>query len=260
MKVNLHTHTYRCGHAHGEDREYIENAIKNGIEVLGFSDHAPFVFPPDGYESPHRVPMALARDYIDSLTALREEYKGRIEIKIGFEMEYYPAYFDQMLKIAKEVGAEYIIMGEHYLRNELPERINVMSSRHKNTPEDIRDYVDAVCEGISTGMFTYVAHPDMVLYDINAPLYASEMRRVCEAAKKYGTPLEINLQGIKLDRQYPNDVFWKIAGEVGCGTVTGTDAHSPSRVYDGRSLEKAMELIEKYNLNYIERPKIVNIQ
>ena len=83
---------------------------------------------------------------------------------------------------------------------------------------------------------------------------------VGEAAKKYGTPLEINLQGIKLDRQYPNDVFWKIAGEVGCGAVMGTDAHSPSRVYDGRSLEKAMELIEKYNLNYIERPKIVNIQ
>ena len=260
MKANLHTHTYRCGHAHGEDREYIENAIKNGIEVLGFSDHAPFAFPPDGYESPHRVPMALAKDYIDSLTALREEYKGRIEIKIGFEMEYYPAYFDRMLKTVKEVGAEYIIMGEHYLRNELPEKINAMSSRHKNTPKDVKDYADAVCEGIATGVFTYVAHPDMVLYDINDPIYSSEMRRICEASKQYNTPLEINLQGVRLNRQYPNEVFWRLAGEVGCDVVIGSDAHTPGEVYDRESLKRAMELIEKYKLNYIERPKTISIR
>ena len=260
MKVNLHTHTYRCGHASGEDREYIENAIKNGIEALGFSDHAPFAFPPDGYESPHRVPMALARDYIESLSALREEYKGRIEIKIGFEMEYYPKYFDEMLKTVKAVGAEYVIMGEHYLRNELPEKRNAMSSRYVNEEKDVRDYTDAVCEGIATGVYTYVAHPDMILYDINDPFYASEMRRICEASKKYGTPLEINLQGARLNRQYPNDVFWRIAGEVGCGVVIGTDAHSPSEVYDGVSLRRAMELIEKYKLNYIESPETVNIK
>ena len=260
MKANLHTHTYRCGHAHGEDREYIENAIKNGIEVLGFSDHAPFAFPPDGYESPHRVPMALAKDYIDSLTALREEYKGRIEIKIGFEMEYYPAYFDRMLKTVKEVGAEYIIMGEHYLRNELPEKINAMSSRHKNTPKDVKDYADAVCEGIATGVFTYVAHPDMVLYDINDPIYSSEMRRICEASKQYNTPLEINLQGVRLNRQYPNEVFWRLVGEVGCDVVIGSDAHAPDEVCDRESLKRAMELIEKYKLNYIERPKTISIR
>lgn len=260
MKANLHTHTYRCGHAHGEDREYIENAIKNGIEVLGFSDHAPFAFPPDGYESPHRVPMALAKDYIDSLTALREEYKGRIEIKIGFEMEYYPAYFDRMLKTVKEVGAEYIIMGEHYLRNELPEKRNAMSSRFVNEEKDVRDYADAVCEGIATGVFTYVAHPDMVLYDINDPIYSSEMRRICEASKKYNTPLEINLQGVRLNRQYPNEVFWRLAGEVGCDVVIGSDAHTPGEVYDRESLKRAMELIEKYKLNYIERPKTISIR
>ena len=260
MKVNLHTHTIRCGHASGEDREYIENAVKGGIEVLGFSDHAPFAFPPDGYESPHRVPMALAKEYVESLFALREEYKGKIDIKIGFEMEYYPEYFEQMLKTVRDAGAEYIIMGEHYLRNELPEKINAMSSRHVNTEKDVRDYIDAVCEGIATGMFTYVAHPDMILYDINTELYESESRRMCKAAKEHGVPLEINLQGVRLNRQYPNDVFWSIVGEVGCDVVIGADAHAPEEVCDRESLKRAMELVEKYKLNYIERPNIVNIQ
>ena len=50
MKVNIHTHTYRCGHASGTPEEYIKRAIENGIEVLGFSEHAPFMFP-DSYQS-----------------------------------------------------------------------------------------------------------------------------------------------------------------------------------------------------------------
>ena len=34
MNYNLHTHTFRCNHAVGEDREYVENAIKAGMKVL----------------------------------------------------------------------------------------------------------------------------------------------------------------------------------------------------------------------------------
>ena len=260
MKVNLHTHTYRCGHADGEDREYIENAIRNGIEVLGFSDHAPFAFPPDGYESPHRVPMADAREYVESISALRDEYKGKIDIKIGFEMEYYPKYFDMMLKTVRDVGAEYVIMGEHYLRNELPEKRNAMSSRFVNDENDLRDYVDAVCMGIATGVYTYVAHPDMVLYDTNSPIYRSEMRRLCETAKRYNVPLEINLQGVRLRRQYPSEVFWSIAGEVGCKAVIGADAHSPCEVYDGESLKIVEALVKKCRLEVIEKPEIVDIR
>ncbi|MGN1132610.1 MAG: PHP domain-containing protein, partial [Ruminococcus sp.] len=41
MMYNLHTHTYRCNHASGADRAYVEYAIKAGIKVLGISDHCP---------------------------------------------------------------------------------------------------------------------------------------------------------------------------------------------------------------------------
>ena len=45
MDYNLHTHTYRCSHATGTEREYIEAAISAGIKIMGFSDHIPFKFP-----------------------------------------------------------------------------------------------------------------------------------------------------------------------------------------------------------------------
>ena len=89
---SLHTHTFRCGHASGTEREYIENAIAAGFDTLGFSDHAPYVFR-DGYYSGFRMRPELQEDYVTTLLALREEYKGKIDIKIGYEAEYYPEFF-----------------------------------------------------------------------------------------------------------------------------------------------------------------------
>ena len=55
MKYNLHTHTIRCNHAQGDDREYVESAIMAGIKVLGFSDHCPQFFPNTDYYSNFRM-------------------------------------------------------------------------------------------------------------------------------------------------------------------------------------------------------------
>ena len=40
-KVNYHTHTYRCGHANGNEEEMIQAAINMGIEDLGMCGHVP---------------------------------------------------------------------------------------------------------------------------------------------------------------------------------------------------------------------------
>lgn len=50
MLHNYHTHTFRNHHTVGTEREYIESAIKNGFQTLGFSEHAPYRFP-DGHVS-----------------------------------------------------------------------------------------------------------------------------------------------------------------------------------------------------------------
>lgn len=41
MIANYHTHTWRCNHAVGTEREYVERAIEGGLKILGFSDHTP---------------------------------------------------------------------------------------------------------------------------------------------------------------------------------------------------------------------------
>ena len=74
---NYHTHTYRCRHAGGTDRDYVEAAIAAGLTTLGFSDHSPMVFTTD-HKSSFRMSLEETPGYFESLLQLREEYKDRI--------------------------------------------------------------------------------------------------------------------------------------------------------------------------------------
>ncbi|MBP3626879.1 MAG: histidinol-phosphatase [Clostridia bacterium] len=249
MYANYHTHTFRCNHATGTEEEYIKTAIKNGIKIMGFSDHAPFVYP-DGFQAGYCIQAEEAEDYIETLKALREKYKGQIEIIIGFEMEYYPIYFDDMLSNVKKLGAEYLILGQHFIGNGYPDGIGSCSPNH--TEEMFSCYTDGVIEGMKTGKFSYLAHPDMFLYAENDEIYNREAKRLCEAAKELDIPLEINLLGIHSRRHYPKEAFWKIAGEVGCKVIFGFDAHSADRAYDKESLKIAEKIVKKYKLHLID--------
>ncbi len=257
MYANYHTHTYRCGHASGREEEYIKNAISGGIKIMGFSDHVPFAFE-NGNEYPWHVQTKDAEDYMQTLLALRQKYKNDIKIHIGFEMEYSDNYFDEMLAYVKSLGAEFLILGQHFSRHDSFEKA-YYSSGPDNTEANLISYTDLIIKGIKTGVFSYVAHPDIFNYVTECEEYKREARRLCEAAKEYDIPLEINLLGIYDKRWYPNDIFWSIVGEVGNRVVFGFDAHTPERAYDGESLKKAETMVKKFGLNLIDEIKLKKI-
>lgn len=249
MIANYHTHTFRCHHASGTEREYIERAIEGGIKIMGFSDHIAFRFP-DGYESDYRVRMNEVEDYFNTLNRLRDEYKNEIEIHIGWEMEYYPLHFEQMLENAVSWGSEYLILGQHFTGNEYPHGIYI--GEGKNGEKELVEYVNCILEAIDSDKFTYICHPDVFLYTGPDDVYERENRLLCRAAVKADIPLEINFLGIRDHRHYPNDKFWKIAGEEGCTAVFGFDAHKAEAAFDGDSLREAERIVEEYGLNLVE--------
>ena len=257
MNYNYHTHTCRCGHASGSDEEYINFAIEAGIKYLGFSDHAPFIFP-DGYEADWRVPLSGAQEYVNSISALREKYRDRIEIKIGFEMEYYGEHFEKMLNIARNCGAEYLILAQHFILNEHPDGKGSVGPT--DSEEHLKTYVDEVISGMESGFFSYVAHPDMFNFVGDSSLFRREAERLCVESKALNIPLELNLLGIRGKRNYPSDAFWAVAGGVGCPVTMGCDAHSPDALYNADAIKTARHLIEKHKLNYIAKPTLIPLK
>ena len=253
---NYHTHTIRCNHAIDKDEQYILHAIQNGIKSLGFSDHIPFMSA-GGYESSYRIPTKNVKDYYESLNALKEKYAEQIEIHIGYEMEYYEKYFSQMLKFAKDNGAEYLILGQHFYESEYDGGKYVLS--YNINKDDLISYVNSVIKGMETGVFTYVAHPDIVLFYNDNDFYIKEMTRLAKKSKELNVPLEINLLGIRANRTYPNPLFWEIAGKIQCPVTIGCDAHTAKDVYEIDGITKAFDMVKKYNLNYIGKPNLIEI-
>ena len=254
MIYNYHTHTARCGHARGTEEEYILRAISCGIKRMGFSDHIPFRFP-DGHDSTFRVPVEQAQDYFTVLRALREKYRDQIELKLGFEMEYYPAFFQTMLANAKAWGCEYLILGQHYIGNEHPG--GFYTGKASGDPAQLKEYVDCVVAGIESGVFSYAAHPDLFRFEGDTDLYLQEMRRICAASREHDIPLEINFLGIRDHRPYPREEFWAMVGQEQCPVTFGFDAHDPLSAYDEESLVRAQEMVRTFSLNYIGEPRLI---
>ena len=255
MLYNYHTHTFRCGHAVGSDKEYVENAIKSGIKVLGFADHAPYVFKSKDGSNKDQMSLDGLNEYAKSVRTLKKEYQSDIEILLGFEVEYYSNFHKEEMRLLNTVKPDYLILGQHYLSKQSAD-LYVHSATHDI--KDLNAYVDIVLEGLNTGCFAYLAHPDLMQFNgvIDCKMKKDAYKRLCQGAKNMSVPLEINLLGISRDRGYPTDEFFKIAGEVGNDIVIGYDAHDPKMFLQTELIKKAMELVERYNLNLLQKPFI----
>lgn len=255
MKANYHTHTYRCKHAEGSEEEYIKKAIKEGLSVLGFSDHAPFNFGGD-YVSHCRMTMGELGDYFDTLLNLREKYKDDIKILIGFEIEYYENLWDDAIESYRKYPLDYMILGEHFVYDESIAKKDVLVP--SKIESELEDYVDHCIRAVQTDRISYIAHPDYFNFSGDKDFYSSTMSKLVLECKKLGIPLEYNLYGMRLNRPYPREDLWKLIGELGAPVIYGCDCHKVEHVADKGEIERFYRIADRLKLNVVEDLKIKN--
>lgn len=248
--MNYHTHTTLCRHATGTEREYIEAAIKAGMHTLGFSDHIPL---PPGYDYGRimgvRMRSEEAWEYVSTLKALRDEYKNDIRILIGFEGEYFRSCFDAQMDFMDSLGCDYLILGQHFL----PRPGDFCYVGMPTSDEAVlKEYVDSCIEGLKTGRYSYLAHPDLIDFTGDTDVYAAEMTRLCRFCSDNGIPLEINLHGFLEKRNYPCKPFFRIASEAGSRILFGVDAHSPDEIGNLHTLAAALDLVSHCGLTVMD--------
>jgi histidinol-phosphatase (PHP family) len=108
----------------------------------------------------------------------------------------------------------------------------------------LRAYFRQTIEGIESGLFSFLAHPELVLADgmeWNGELKAL-FSDLIDAAIAQNMPLEINGYGIIKKRvpcpggsryPYPVDEFWELAAQKGARIICNSDAHTPDYVIQG---------------------------
>ncbi len=249
MISNYHTHTVRCRHAVGEDEAFVLAALDRGLRILGFSDHSPYIFDGD-YYSTFRMPMSELEDYVASVLSLRKKYADQIDIKLGLELEYYPAHFAKTVAALKKYPFDYFLLGQHALGDE---EDDFYTGWPTDDEEILNRYVCQCREALHTGVFSCFAHPDIINFDGDPEIYKTYMRTLIWEAKALDVPLEFNLLGLLAKRNYPNRLFWEMVAEEGAKAIIGFDAHQPAVLRDEDLDGMIADWLGDLQINWIEK-------
>ena len=256
--TNYHTHTARCKHATNTDEEYVQAAIEAGYQVFGFADHSPWPYE-NGFVSGIRMDVEQLDEYLSSIRELRARYSDRIQLKVGLECEYFPAYLDWLKRTIDEKKLNYVILGNHHdLTDDGGFYFGI-----SNQPEHIHRYTERTVAGMRTGLFSYLAHPDVVMRGY--PEFDDACREMayalCETANEMHMPLEYNLMGLEYKRKkdqypwkgvgYPDDHFWRIAAEKRCRVIIGLDSHKASHVLQKEDYLDAVQYLESLGIERV---------
>ena len=250
-KFNLHTHTFRCNHASGEDEEFVLKAIENGYETIGFSDHVPYIFDIKTHYSTFRMRPELTQDYVDSINSLKEKYKDKIDILLGYEVEWYPRLIENELKFLKSFGYDYLILGQHYTGNETESWAKYTGHKTRSV-KTLDRFIEQVIDAAKSGEFAYVAHPDIINFRGSKKLYIEKMEEYVKTLKEIDIPLECNFLGYTDKRFYPNRAFWELVAKYGNRVVIGLDAHRPDVYDDEENLDKLKQKLAELGITPIE--------
>lgn len=254
-----HSHTSRCGHAVGEDEEYAKAAKECGFKILGYTDH---IILPDLSQPNMRGNPELFDDYISSIRKIEDEYKDDLDIYLGFECEWfdgrYKAYYEKLLK----EKVDYLILGEHcYL---MGDDFVWYGTPIEDKGEQLAKYEASVIEAMESGLFKFVAHPDVFMqwYPLWDDKCDKVARHIAMKAVELDIPLEINMgnsyrkrfQG-RRDYFYPHPRFWKVVSTYPVKVLIGYDTHDPNWIRKGDD-EWFLNFAKRNHLNLIDRLSI----
>ena len=259
--VNYHTHTWRCMHANGTEEEYVRRAIDVGFKVLGFADHTPWPYKSD-FVAGMRMRADQLQGYLDTVRGLGEKYAGQILIPVGLECEAFPEYMGWLSDL-KARSLDFLILGNHYDGTDEGDH-NVLSDGggfyfgRCTRPEHIARYVKRTIAGMETGLFDYVAHPDLFchVYSTFDEDCAAASRDLCDAAAALGIPLEYNLLGVQYHSRvaekdklgYPCPKFWEIAAQRNVRAIIGFDAHEPDHLERRDLMDAGVAYLEELGI------------
>lgn len=225
----FHVHTWRCKHAgETQDYEYVDQAIALGAKRIVFTDHCPFPGNPFGY----RMDMEQLPEYVESIRKLGEMYADRIEVLCGLEVEYLPSYHQYYQTLHESGDFDLLILGQHFF--EYPD--GRLDMHDKDRTNAYIGLCDATVEGIKTGFFDVVAHPDRVFRKKESfdELAQESADKVIRAALQHNMYMEKNTSSMREEHYYWQE-FWDMVPKEG-KILYGLDAHSTKEMADGVSI------------------------
>jgi histidinol-phosphatase (PHP family) len=242
-----HCHTPLCKHASGSPSDYASVAEQRGLKGLIVTCHAPL---PEGMGIEHRMGPEQFEEYVELVAAAREEFAGRVDVRLGLESDFLPGYERWAEKLHARVPLHHVLGSVHMQTTYYKDRYF--------TPDAFayqQIYFEHLAQSAETGLFDTLAHPDLVKNE--APdewrfaRIEPHIKRALDRIAKTGVAMELNTSGMNkaLPEMNPGPRILGLIRERGIPIVLGADAHRPARVAD--RYEQALNLLDELGFETI---------
>ncbi|MCL2209785.1 MAG: histidinol-phosphatase [Treponema sp.] len=246
--TSMHTHTNFCD---GQDdiETMCAAAYEKKLLTIGFSSHAP-ITKKTGIKGDWLMKDNLIYEYVDQVLAARKRWKGKLEVLLGFEIDYIKGLRSALDIDIKSLNPDFLIGSVHFIipaNGAQPFTVDGPMGEFSAGLNDgfngdgnalMNCYYDALAEMITLGGFEILGHADIIKKNCltdgtqsNLWLAENEAHRQAEishiAAEKH-IIAEINTGGInrgKINDVYPSLTFLRLFKEKNVPVIITSDAH-----------------------------------
>jgi histidinol-phosphatase (PHP family) len=219
---------------------YVERAIDLGIDIYGFSEHAPMDF-----DEQYRLKFNEMTLYESDVNNLQKKYSDKIKILLGYEVDYLKGHIDRRVLNA---NVDYLIGSIHFLGKwgfDNPEFID--NYKNRNIDDIWQEYFNNIESMAKMGSFDIVGHLDLIKIFNFMP--KKDIRLIAtpalKAIKKSNMVIELNSAGLRKPTKeiYPSPLLLELAYELDIPITFSSDAHAIGQV--GFKYDKVTELAKK---------------
>jgi histidinol-phosphatase (PHP family) len=247
MRVDYHTHHYRCGHAGGNLADYVEAAIAAGLDEVGLSDHSPIYHLGDNPHVQPRTAMSWHElpAYMQEAASLREAYAGRMTVRVGVESDYVLGWDEHYRKLWAQYPLDYVIGSVHWLGT-----WSIFWRERPDARTDLElyaEYLHVTQAAARSGWVDIIGHLDCIKTEGHlpdrsvTPLLEETVRVLAET----GVTVELNTSGWRkrINECYPRAELLERCCHWGVPVTLSSDSHAPDQI--GSDFDRAVALLKE---------------
>lgn len=236
MRADVHMH---CGFSNDSEtrpENMVESAIAKGLSVICFTDH----YDKDNLDWGDEAIFDV-ESYFQKMVALQEEYRDRIDIRIGAEIGMQPYLAEYYQNFMAQHPFDFVIGSVHSV---LEHDVALDFFQKHSDPEGYKIYFEEMLQDVQKiKSYDVLGHLDYIVRysnqgskGFNLNDYMDIIEEILKQVIAHGKGIEMNMSGLKygLGAPHPQPEIIKRYRELGGEIITvGADGHIPEHIaYD----------------------------
>jgi histidinol-phosphatase (PHP family) len=245
--TNFHTHS-SFSDGKSEPEASVIEAIRLGMNSIGFSDHAPMPF-----INTFSIQSGNYLPYCKEIRRLQNEYAGKIDIYLGLEIDFIPGMMEDFAGLIREGDLDYAIGSVHLIGSEKEENLWFTDGPKRETYDDglqkffggdirkaVKAFYDQTNRMIETQPFDVIGHFDKVkmhnqnrYFTEDEKWYTDLIDETLELIQSKQIIVEVNSRGLYKQRStdfFPSVSILQKMHKMGIPLIISSDAHLPQEI------------------------------